>query len=164
MGRINEWAVNKDSDGIVYCFADGTTQVVCLEDYLRENPEYTAADFRKIKKISDGMFFEQQQTDYRYGYMKADADFDDITATLPAAAPEPCAELLHREQRRLAVRAALALLRSGELTPPQKERFIDYFLRGKSTSETAGKQSVNRSSVWRGLNRLNYQLRSLMDA
>ncbi len=36
MGRVNEWAVNRESDGIVYCFADGTTQVVRLEDYLRE--------------------------------------------------------------------------------------------------------------------------------
>ena len=90
MGRVNEWAVNRESDGIVYCFADGTTQVVRLEDYLRENPEYTAEDFRQIKELSDGMFFEQHQTDYRYGYMKTDADFDDVAAALPASDPEPC--------------------------------------------------------------------------
>ena len=113
MGRVNEWAVNRESDGIVYCFADGTTQVVRLEDYLRENPEYTAEDFRQIKELSDGMFFEQHQTDYRYGYMKTDADFDDVAAALPASDPEPCTALLQWEQRRLAVRAALLLLHSG---------------------------------------------------
>lgn len=164
MGRVNEWAVNRESDGIVYCFADGTTQVVRLEDYLRENPEYTAEDFRQIKEISDGIFFEQHQTDYRYGYMKTDTDFDDVASALPASDPEPCTVLLQREQRRLAVRAALLLLHSGGLTPAQKERFIDYFLRGKSIAEIAGKQSVNRTSIWRGLNRMNYQLRKITNA
>ena len=160
MGRVNDWAVNKDSDGIVYCFADGTTQVVCLEDYLRENPEYTAADFRRIKEISDSMFFEQHQTDYRYSYMKTDADFDDVAAALPVSDPEPCAALLQREQRRLAVQAALLLLHSGELTPAQKERFIDYFLHGKSISEIARKNNIQRPSAWESVHRLGKLLSS----
>ena len=53
MNSKNEWAANRDSEGIVYCFADGTTQVIRLEDYLLENPEYTAEDFRRIKEASD---------------------------------------------------------------------------------------------------------------
>ncbi len=158
MGRVNEWAVNKDSDGIVYCFADGTTQVVCLEDYLRENPEYTAADFRQIKEISDGMFYEHNLSSKRYDYWNVDAGFDDITATLPAPDPEPCAALLQREQRRLAVQAALLLLHSGELTPAQKERFIDYFLRGKSISEIARKNNIQRQSAWDSISHLRHLL------
>lgn len=160
MGRVNEWAVNRESDGIVYCFADGTTQVVRLEDYLRENPEYTAEDFRQIKELSDGMFFEQHQTDYRYGYMKTDADFDDVAAALPASDPEPRTALLQWEQRRLAVRAALLLLHSGGLTPAQKERFIDYFLRGKSIAEIARKHHIHRQSAWESVHRLGELLSS----
>jgi hypothetical protein len=40
----NDYALNKHSEGIVYRFADETTEVT-LEDYLVENPDKTSADF-----------------------------------------------------------------------------------------------------------------------
>ena len=160
MGRVNEWAVNRESDGIVYCFADGTTQVVRLEDYLRENPEYTAEDFRQIKEISDGMFYQHDLSSKRYEHWNVDAGFDDVAAALPASDPEPCTALLQREQRRLAVRAALLLLHSGGLTPAQKERFVDYFLRGKSIAEIARKNNIQRPSAWESVHRLGELLSS----
>ena len=118
MGRVNEWAVNRESDGIVYCFADGTTQVVRLEDYLRENLEYTAEDFRQIKEISDGMFYEHDLSSKRYERWNVDTDFDNITAALAAPDPEPCTALLQREQRRAdpsAERAVCRLLPAREI-------------------------------------------------
>ena len=148
MNSKNEWAANRDSEGIVYCFADGTTQVIRLEDYLLENPEYTAED----------LYYERFQSDVLYGNKTSDTDFDTIAAMLPAPDPEPCLKVVHREQRRLAVRAALTLLHSGTLSPVQRKRFIAYFLHGKSVSEIARKERVNRSSIWRGLHRIAGQL------
>ena len=116
MNSKNEWAANRDSEGIVYCFADGTTQVIRLEDYLLENPEYTAEDFRRIKEASDDLYYERFQSDVLYGNKTSDTDFDTIAAMLPAPDPEPCLKVVHREQRRLAVRAALTLLHSGTLS------------------------------------------------
>ena len=86
--------------------------------------------------------------------------FDDVAAALPASDPEPCTALLQREQRRLAVRAALLLLHSGGLTPAQKERFIDYFLRGKSIAEIARKNNIQRPSAWESVHRLGELLSS----
>ena len=40
-----EWMANKHSEDIVYCFADGTTQVIRLVDYLRENPRIHSGGF-----------------------------------------------------------------------------------------------------------------------
>ena len=158
MNSKNEWAANRDSEGIVYCFADGTTQVIRLVDYLLENPEYTAEDFRRIKEASDDLYYERFQSDVLYGNKTSDTDFDTIAAMLPAPDPEPCLKVVHREQRRLAVRAALTLLHSGTLSPVQRKRFIAYFLHGKSVSEIARKERVNRSSIWRGLHRIAGQL------
>ena len=61
MDSNKEWIANRDSDGIVYCFADGTTQTICLDDYLRINPEYTAEDFYKIKELSDTLFLSKNR-------------------------------------------------------------------------------------------------------
>ena len=146
-----EWVANRDSDGIVYCFADGTTQTICLDDYLRINPEYTAEDFYKIKELSDTLFLEQKQADHIYGSKKSDTDFETAAAMLPSPEPEPSITVLCREQRRIAIRAAKTLLHSGKLSPVQKRRFIAYFFCSKSVSEIARTEKVNRSSIWRGL-------------
>lgn len=162
MRYTDEWAANRDSDGIVYCFADGTTQVIRMDDYLRGNPEYTATDFRRIKALSDELFCEQSQSESQYQSKRSDADFDSVAATLPAPDPEPCLEAIRREQRRLVVRAALTLLHSGRLSPVQRRRFVAYFLHGRSIAEIAGRESVNRSSVWRGLKKVKHQLQDII--
>lgn len=79
---------------------------------------------------------------------------------IPASEPEPCITVLRREQRKIAVRAALFLLRSEKLSLRQRRRFVAYFLHGKSISEIARTEAVNRSSVWRGLNKIRSELRS----
>ena len=151
MDSNKEWIANRDSDGIVYCFADGTTQTICLDDYLRVNPEYTAEDFYKIKELSDTLFLEQKQADHTYAIKKTDTDFETVAAMLPAPEPEPSMAVLYREQRRMAIRAAKTLLRSGKLSPTQKQRFIAYFFCGKSISEIARNEKTYRMKVWRGL-------------
>lgn len=143
----DEWAANRDSDGIVYCFADGTTQVIRMDDYLRGNPEYTATDFRRIKALSDELFCEQSQSESQYQSKRSDADFDSVAATLPAPDPEPCLEAIRREQRRLVVRAALTLLHSGRLSPVQRRRFVAYFLQNKTVSEIARNERVRHQTI-----------------
>ena len=158
MDSKSEWAANRDNDGIVYCFADGTTQVIRLEDYLRENPEYTAEDFRRIKEASDALYYERFQSDVLYGNKTTDTDFDAIAAMLPAPEPEPCLKIVHREQRKLAVRAALTLLHSGTLSPIQKRRFIAYFLCGKSICEIARSENIQHQSASESIHRLSHKL------
>ena len=151
MDSNKEWIANRDNDGIVYCFADGTTQTICLDDYLRVNPEYTAEDFYKIKKLSDTLFFEQKQADHIYGSKKSDTDFETAAAMQPSTEQEPTKTYQYREQRRIATHTAKTLLRSGKLSSIQKRRFIAYFFCGKSISEIARNEKTYRMKVWRGL-------------
>lgn len=158
MDSKSEWAANRDSEGIVYCFADGTTQVIRLEDYLLENPEYTVKDFQRIKEVSDSLYYERFQSDALYGNKISDTDFDTIAAMLPAPEPEPCLKIVCREQRKLAVRAALTLLHSGTLSKTQKRRFIAYFLCGKSISEIARSEKIQHQSASESIHRLSHKL------
>lgn len=54
----SDYALNKYRKGIVYKFADGIVEVK-LEDYLRENPDKTEADFQALKRLSDEWYLEQ---------------------------------------------------------------------------------------------------------
>lgn len=62
--RESDYALNKYSQGIVYKFADGVVEVT-LEDYLRDNPEKTEADFAELKAWSDGIYHEQAVQEQR---------------------------------------------------------------------------------------------------
>lgn len=152
-----EWMANKHSEDIVYCFADGTTQVIRLVDYLRENPEYTAEDFRRIKEVSDGLHRAHYEADSKNGYYKADVDFDTIHIAAPEQT-EPLLTLLQRERRRLAVRAARTLLRHGRLSPAQKRRFIAYFLHGESVAEISRNENVKHQSISESIQRMSRML------
>lgn len=152
-----EWMANKHSEDIVYCFADGTTQVIRLVDYLRENPEYTAEDFRRIKEVSDGLHRAHYEADSKNGYYKADVDFDTIHIAAPEQT-EPLSTLLQRERRRLAVRAARTLLRHGRLSPAQKRRFIAYFLHGESVAEISRNENVKHQSISESIQRMSRML------
>lgn len=153
-----EWMANKHSEDIVYCFADGTTQVIRLADYLRENSEYTAEDFHRIKEVSDGLHRAHYEADSIYEYKKADVDLDAIHIAAPQET-EPLSTLIQRERRRLAVRAARTLLRHGRLSPAQKRRFIAYFLHGKRVKDIAQAEGVKHQNIYKSISRLNELLR-----
>ena len=62
--KESDYALNKYSQGIIYKFADGVVEVT-LEDYLRDNPEKTEADFAELKAWSDGIYHEQAVQEQR---------------------------------------------------------------------------------------------------
>ena len=55
-----EWNANKDSTSIIYCFADGTTREITMQEYLRIHPEHSAEDFRIIKQLEHLLRQEQR--------------------------------------------------------------------------------------------------------
>lgn len=62
--RESDYALNKYSQGIVYKFADSIVEVT-LEDYLRDNPNGTEADFAKLKAWSDGVYHKREMQEQR---------------------------------------------------------------------------------------------------
>lgn len=62
--KESDYALNKYSQGIIYKFADGIVEVT-LEDYLRDNPNGTEADFAKLKAWSDGVYHKREMQEQR---------------------------------------------------------------------------------------------------
>ena len=48
--KDSDYALNRYSQGIVYKFADSVVEVT-LEDYLRDNPDKTEADFEELEGV-----------------------------------------------------------------------------------------------------------------
>lgn len=63
----SDYAVNKDREGIVYQFADGSEIEISLMEYLQVNPDKTEQDFMELKALSDDIYYEQALEDTRYG-------------------------------------------------------------------------------------------------
>lgn len=154
-----EWEENRSSEHIIYCFADGTTKVITMDDYLREHPEHTAEDFKRIKQISDEMYRTDYHADQRYSNWKADEDFDHAAALLASMEELPLDRVIRLEHWRTARQAAHQLLRSGRLTPVQRRRFIAYFIHGKSLAEITREENIHHKSTRECILRLTERLR-----
>lgn len=157
-----EWDSNRESEAILYPFADGV-KAVTLQDYLRENPNDTADDFKKWQHLITEMSHinylneeKEQRTEKKYKKYALANDLHTLTIR-----QEPFQILFERERKRLAIRAAQVLLKSEELSDANKRRFIRYFLHGESVTEIARTESVQKSSVSKSIHRLCKRLQNL---
>lgn len=142
--KDSDYALNKYSEGIVYKFADGV-QEITLADYLRDNPGKTAADFARLKALSDEIYHEQDLEDTRYG--KRAKTLESVENSEQYASASPDMDLIHKIDMGQAAKAAGKLLNSGDLTDVQKRRFILHFYRGLSYRQIAAREGVFFTSV-----------------
>lgn len=146
--RDNHYALNKYSEGIVYKFVDGIVEIT-LEEYLRDNPDKTEADFEELKAMSDEIYYQQDRQEHRTNRLNISIDkIKDKVAetTLPMDV-----ELIRKEEERKVLEAAKKLLHSGKLTPVQRRRFLLYFFQGLSTRQIAKLEGVHQRAVWDSL-------------
>ena len=145
----SDYAINKYSNGIVYCFADETIEVT-LELYLLENPDKTESDFLELKMLSDTIYREQDRSETNQTRphkrvpinlcgINDDSDIDPLTAYI---------EKIDRENAAHAIRQ---LLDSGELTQIQEMRFRAHFFNGKSARQIAREEGVSNKNVSKSL-------------
>lgn len=144
----SDYALNRKSTGIVYRFADGVVEI-SLQDYLRENPDKTEADFQQFKAISDEIYFEQFSRDKAY-LRRCTALHTQAGLSTPSAEEVLETSAIQRELEQLQV-SLEKFLRSGLLTEIQRRRFSLYCLKGLSTRQIARKEGVSQCSVWESL-------------
>lgn len=144
----SDYALNRKSARIVYCFADGVVEV-SLEDYLRENPDKTETDFLTLKAISDEIYREQERA------LNAKT-YKDISLHICKGATVPSPEEAIEEAERLRdlekLRSLLdGFLKSGILTEVQRRRFSLYCFQGLSTRQIARAEGVSQCAIWKSL-------------
>ncbi|WP_320951631.1 RNA polymerase sigma factor [Hungatella effluvii] len=156
----SDYALNKYSEGIVYKFADGIVEVT-LEEYLKENPGRTAADFAGLKALSDEIYHEQVVQTNRTS--RLDVTMNGLEESEQLAAVSPDMELIHRQDTTHAMQAARRLLDSGSLTEVQRRRFILHFFQGLSIRQIAEREAVHKRAVWDSLQWAAKKLKKIFD-
>ena len=143
-----DYAVNKNAKGIVYRFADQTFEVT-LEDYLRENPDKTAADFAELKELSDSDYYDTDRADYRQTWKNTSFDEldEDESAVLAVQSAEDEVIEQGEQASALAMRQASAKAALDKLTETQRRRYIQYHIEEMTAREIAAEEGSNHKSV-----------------
>lgn len=134
--RSTDYALNKYSRGIVYKSVDSVMEMT-LEDYLRENPEKTEADFLELKRLSDAIYCEQDRQYNRASRMEISLPHLEYAENIPASSLGSDMETKREEEREKVIHAARSLVKSGRLTEIQRRRFHLYFFHGLSIRQIA---------------------------
>lgn len=157
----NDYAVNKNAEGIVYRFADQTVEIT-LADYLRENPDKTAADFAALKALSDEDYYETDRSDYRRTWKNTTFEGLENTATFASSSTED-AFINHAEQTaELKHQEALAQMVLDKLTEVQRRRYMLYHVRGLSTWQIAETEGTNQKSVYESLQAAERKIKKVL--
>ena len=146
--KDSDYALNRYSQGIVYKFTDGVVEVT-LEDYLRDNPDKTEADFMELKALSDEIYYRQDRQEYRVSHR--DVSINGMEDTIIASALSVDEELVQKDEEKKALVSAKCLLESGKLTAVQKRRFMLHFFKGLSIRQIAKLEGVHQRAVWDSL-------------
>lgn len=146
--KDSDYALNKYSSGIVYQFADGTREVT-LEDFLKENPHKTAADFEAIKALSDEIYYQQDRQDHRTN--RRNVSLTDLEETEQLSVPSVEAAWIGQEERETVWKKVGQFLKSGTLTEAQQRRFRQHYFQGLSTRQIARLEGVHQRAVWDSL-------------
>lgn len=146
--KDSDYALNRYSQGIVYKFADGIVEVT-QEDYLRNNPDKTEADFADLKAMSDEIYYWQDRQEHRTSHLNVSMSGMEETVIVTALAIDE--ELIRKGEEEKALEAAKKLLQSRKLTSIQRRRFLLYFFEGLSTRQIAKLEGVHQRAVWDSL-------------
>jgi DNA-binding CsgD family transcriptional regulator len=157
----SDYAINKNAEGIVYRFADQTFEVT-LEDYLRENPGKTAADFTELKTLSDEDYYESDRRDYRQTWKNVSLDGLENTTEFSGLSSED--EFISKTDQiaELKRRNELAQKALDKLTDVQRRRYIQHRVDGLSTWQIAEIEGTNQKSVYECLQAAEKKIKKVL--
>lgn len=142
--RNSDYALNKYSNGIVYCFENKIVEVT-MADYLRENPDKTESDFLDLKALSDSIYLEQDRADNAQTKKNISIHRLEGTAMLSTLSLEE--EYQENELRNQVMRAVQRFFETGTLTEKQRQRFVKHYFYGKTLRDIAKAENVHFTSV-----------------
>ena len=158
-----DYASNRNSEGIVYRFANQTV-VVTLDDYLRENPDKTAADFVALKALSDEDYYETDRRDYRQTWKNTPLDklFEEETAILATSSLEDDFIECEEQKALSAKQKAIASNALDKLTDVQRRRYLMYHVDGLSMRQIAEREGVIHSKIQNSLESAQKKIQKIL--
>ena len=159
----SDYSLNKNAKGIIYRFADQIVEIF-LEDYLRENPDKTPADFAELKALSDSDYYDTDRADYRQTWKNKSLDTLDEDEMLAFSVPSVEEEVIdQREQAEVYAKLqATAVLALDKLTDVQRRRYLMYHADGLTMRQIADKEGVIHSKIQKSLDAAEKKIRKFL--
>ncbi|HZJ78568.1 MAG TPA: RNA polymerase subunit sigma-24 [Clostridia bacterium] len=159
--QSSDYAANKYARGIVYRLADTTVEVK-MEEYLRENPGKTKADFAELKALSDEIFFEQDRNEGRQ--RKKMVSFHALEETDLLAVPSPEETMIATEEQveKQKFRREIAAKTLSVLTDVQRRRYLLHTVNGMTTRAIAEKDGVSHVAVVYSLEQAEKKIKKVL--
>lgn len=154
----NDYALNVNSENIVYNFADGIGELT-LEDFLAENPAMTEADFLYWKSLSNEDYFERDRKenaqskknlsyDLFMDYSENDGLNGNILFPVESAEDALIGDIdMAEDELRQRERLATAKNVLNQLTEIQRRRYLLHHYNGMTTREIAETERVSHVAV-----------------
>ena len=143
--RTSNYGLNKNSKGIVYKYADGTTLELTFEKISADDPNFTRDDFEKFKNLSDELYHEEAILNWtEENYTKCSIDQN---LNLDWLATDTLEDELFSRISTIEKRAKIRTAVSNELTKLQRRRFILHALKNMTEREIAELEGVDRRAV-----------------
>jgi len=146
-----DWTRNQNHEGIIYHDAFGNITDVTLEQFLAADSENTVEMFHAIKKMSDGIF-EEEDADERRRSKKELPLYEWATEYATESLEEQLVERTAHEARKtyLRRRAELQSLlpeAMATLSENQRNRLLMHKVEGLTTREIAKRECVAQSAI-----------------
>lgn len=156
----SNYGINKNRQGIVYRYADGSTFEITLEKISATDSTFTQEDFDKLKEFSDELYHEEAKNDCLYGkYVKGTYDFyeDSVWLQTPSLEDEIFKTL---EEKEFIDKVNTAI--STVLTETQKRRLILHAFDELSIREIAKREGTTQKSVWESINAAQAKIKKFL--
>mgnify|MGYP000932597424 CR=1 FL=1 len=143
--KKSNYALNKVRKGIVYRNADGSILEVTFEKIAQDNPNFTAEDFERLKKLSDELYHEEAKSDWNYHYHVTNELNNNVINDGFSSSLED--EILSNDDEKVfnkRLKEAVNTL----LTPMQRRRFKMYAFEGLTYREIAQLENVDVRAIW----------------
>ena len=136
--RKSNHILNKNDEGIVYRYADGTIKRITYAEIAMSDPAFTKEDFEKLKEASDRLYYDYHK------YVTATLNDEDEDNWIITQSLED--ELFGRIKSRQ-IKKDLRNILLTNLTESQRRRLLLNVLKGLSEREIAELEGVDRRAV-----------------
>ncbi len=164
--RKTDYSANKYAKGIVYRFTDSTDEID-LDSFLSSEGNLTQADFDELKRLSDGIYYEDQKTEKRNTRKNTGLDgFEEFSCALsvPSAEDvylEQCDQIEKEQNHRDRVSFMYEILAS--MNTIQRRRYVLHVARQMTIREIAEIEGgVSHQAIHRSIMRAKQKIASFI--
>lgn len=160
----SDYALNKYSEGIVYCFADGIREIT-LGDYLAENRNKTEEDFKELKALSDSIYLDQARDEN--AQTKNNLSFEEIEDTVPchAQSTEECFIAAIDAQKKAKIqKKKLILIKTvlDKLTDTERRRYLLYVVKGLNERQISELDHKTQQAISKSLLSVEKKIKKIL--